>query len=232
MALATNLVAYYTLDETSGNASDSVGSNTLTNIGCTYSGGKINNGVNIGTKLVSTISPLTGTGDWSVSLWAKTSTSGVSQQLWTLGNSAQATNTLAGLYVYTDNKIQFYVAGANVAKTTSTVAIDGNYHHIVVTKTGDNFVVYLDGISSATGTRSSLNLGTDLHSVGYDNPNSRFPWGGQLDEVGYWSRALSTTEIASLHNSGAGLAYPFTVATFLARSNRRPNGASMRASNY
>ena len=46
MALTDNLVSYWKLDESSGNAADSVGSNTLTNTGtATYAAGKINNGV-------------------------------------------------------------------------------------------------------------------------------------------------------------------------------------------
>ena len=45
MALTDNLVSYWKLDESSGNAADSVGSNTLTNTNTvTYSAGKINNG--------------------------------------------------------------------------------------------------------------------------------------------------------------------------------------------
>ena len=45
MALTTNLVSYWTLNETSGNAADSLGVNTLTNTSTVaYSSGKINNG--------------------------------------------------------------------------------------------------------------------------------------------------------------------------------------------
>jgi hypothetical protein len=32
---------------------------------------------------------------------------------------------------------------------------------------------------------------------------------GQIDEVGIWSRALSSTEVTKLYNGGAGLQYPF-----------------------
>jgi hypothetical protein len=43
MALTDNLVAYYKLDESSGNAADIVNSITLTNTSTTYGTGKINN---------------------------------------------------------------------------------------------------------------------------------------------------------------------------------------------
>src|SRR3990167_551156 len=44
MALDTNLVAYWKMDESSGDATDSVASHTLTNTNVTYGTGKINNG--------------------------------------------------------------------------------------------------------------------------------------------------------------------------------------------
>jgi len=36
---------------------------------------------------------------------------------------------------------------------------------------------------------------------------------GLIDEVGIWSRALNSTEVSELYNSGSGLAYPFTTGT-------------------
>ena len=50
MALIDNLVSYWKMDETgTGNAEDSHGSNTFTNVGpFTYATGKINNGADFG----------------------------------------------------------------------------------------------------------------------------------------------------------------------------------------
>src|SRR5262249_31508245 len=36
---------------------------------------------------------------------------------------------------------------------------------------------------------------------------------GAIDEIGVWNRALTSTEITNLYNSGAGLAYPLTAST-------------------
>jgi hypothetical protein len=33
---------------------------------------------------------------------------------------------------------------------------------------------------------------------------------GSIDEVGIWSRALTSSEVTSLYNSGSGRQYPFT----------------------
>ena len=36
---------------------------------------------------------------------------------------------------------------------------------------------------------------------------------GTIDEVGIWSRALTSTEVTSLYNGGAGFQYPFVTAS-------------------
>ena len=36
-------------------------------------------------------------------------------------------------------------------------------------------------------------------------------YGGKKDEIGFWTRALSTQELSQLYNGGSGLAYPLTV---------------------
>ena len=77
MALIDNQVSYWKLDESSGNASDSEGSNTLTNSNVTYQAGKINNGAlwNSATDVLQIAdgsqSGLDITGDISFSFWVK-----------------------------------------------------------------------------------------------------------------------------------------------------------------
>ena len=41
---------------------------------------------------------------------------------------------------------------------------------------------------------------------------SRLPYNGLIDEVGFWHKVLSQSEVTSLYNSGAGLAYPFSAS--------------------
>lgn len=212
MALSTSISGYYKFDESSGNASDSVGSNTLTNTSCTYTTGKINNGVSFGTKMVSSSFPSIGTGDFTYNLWYKSSTTGTNKQLSVIGNSAQSTNTILYLYTTTGNAIQLDTAGAGIITSSNTSSLDGNWHMLTITKTGDNFVMYIDNASVGTGTRASINLGTNVLSVGYDNPNSRWSWVGMLDELGIWARALSGSEITELYNSGSGSQYPFSTS--------------------
>lgn len=213
MAITTP-VAYWKLDESSGNASDSVGSNTLTAGTVTYGAGKINNGVTFTTGLTSATSPVTGTGSWSISMWYKSSTTGTNKQLLLFGNSAQSAKTVIYIYTTPGNAIQVDTAGAGLITSSNTSSLNGSYHHLVVTSSGNSFNMYIDNTSVGSGSTTGMNLGSNEMAIGYDNLNSRFAWGAQLDEVGFWNVVLSGAEITELYNSGAGNQYPFSgVAT-------------------
>lgn len=79
MALTDNLISYYKLDESSGNASDSVGSNTLTNVNSVvYATAKLNKGADLERSSSQYLSIADGsqsgldiTGNISVSAWIK-----------------------------------------------------------------------------------------------------------------------------------------------------------------
>lgn len=209
MAITTP-VAYWKLDESSGNAADSVGSNTLTNGSVTYAAGKINNAATFTTGLTSSTSPVSGTGAWSISMWYKSSTTGTNKQLLLFGNSSQASKATIYLYASTTNNIQLDTSGAGLITSSSAATLNGSYHHLVVTSSGNSFNMYIDGASAGSGSTTGMNLGSDQMAIGYDNLNSRFAWGAQIDEVGFWNVVLSGTEISDLYNGGAGVSYPFT----------------------
>ncbi len=213
MSLQSSCVAYWKLDESSGNAADSVGSNTLTNGSVTYAAGKINNGATFTTGLTSTTSPISGTGAWTFSCWYKSSTTGTNKQVLLFGNSAQSAKTVIYVYTTTGNAIQLDTAGAGLITSSNTSSLDGNYHHLVVTYDGaNNFAMYIDNASVGTGSTTSMNLGSNSMSIGYDNLNSRFAWGAQLDEAGFFNAALDSTDRSTLWNGGSGIQYPFAAS--------------------
>ncbi len=211
MSLLTNIVAYWKTDEASGNAADSVGSNTLSNTSCSYAAGKINNGVTTtGGRMTSGTSPVSGSGDWSVSCWYKSSASGSFQFLWDMGQSGGGAKTSIGLWSRNINRLALTdPAAGDLFIGTNSTTIDGNWHHVVVTKSGNVFTSYVDNVVDGTATVSGWSLGSNLFKLGIAVDNSSYNWQGMLDEVGVWSRALTTGEISELYNNGAGLQYPF-----------------------
>ena len=60
-------------------------------------------------------------------------------------------------------------------------------------------------MASAALTRDGIGVGADKDGLNAFNI--------QVDEIGIWTQALSTTDITQLYNGGAGLQYPFTTFT-------------------
>ena len=109
--------------------------------------------------------------------------------------------------------------GANVTDNGSHVLInavsssaynDGNWHFCVLTVSGSGTTytatLYIDGTSVTTNTSSSIsgNFTTTSFIIG-DGLYS-----GSIDEVGIWSRALTSTEVSQLYNFNNGLPYPLS----------------------
>lgn len=237
--LLTNLVSYWKMDESSGGTgdvsrADAHGSNTLTDINTTASGtGIINNGAHFvyddGTILTNTsptgMSP--GSGDFSISLW-----------LYLEYHSNYGENRLIGKWrgpSLWQQQFKFNVEGSSptfylrlvtntVTYGSETRGVEQNlshdtWHHLVVTwdASAHTAEFFVDGSSvgsdsSGSGTEIvSDNAPLDIGGTNNSTPSDFL--GGIVDEVGYWSRLLTGAEITSLHNSGAGLAYPFGISS-------------------
>ena len=203
MALTDNLIAYYKLD---GNSNDSVGSKNGTDTSITYSSGagKINNGATTTNGRITNADASFKIDVMSVSLWVKSSGFGASYRL------LCASQQKWSLFAF-DNVLGSYDWAAVAFKSTGVNIADGNWHHCVLTynsgvANGSN--IYLDGSLSlnftctSSGTAQPLKMFSD--AVSSQNASC------SIDEVGIWSRNLSSGEVTQLYNSGAGLTYPFS----------------------
>ena len=76
-----------------------------------------------------------------------------------------------------------------------------------------SYELYIDGVSVNSGpTNVSIGGGDGgFFGIGSTQYGVDEPWifNGQIDEVGVWDRALSSTEVFLLYNSGNGRSYPF-----------------------
>ena len=221
MALTDELLNYWKLDESSGNASDSVGSVTLTNSNVTYSSGKINNCAvfNSGTdKLTGTIADIDSYSDgWSISFWAYHNNTAIGREwLWQIGESSSLGTCFVGTWESPWTNLWFKFGNGETSfygTNTSQSIPNEEWFHIVATVNGTSQKLYYNGslVSNVTKTNTIRNNNTTL-TVGNDSGNS-YPWDGSVDEVGIWSRALSSDEVSTLYNSGNGLQYPFSTTS-------------------
>lgn len=217
MALTSWLVAYWKLDESSGNAADSVGGFTATNNSVTYWPVLINNG---------------GIFDWSSSwfslasnLWLSGSSQNYSYSLWvepTVDVSAQTVffnNVDVTFHNY--NYIEFYSWAMRLVRVRGGIAADvlnvaytmsaSTLYHLVWTYNGSTLTLYINDV--AIGTKASSGNG----SSGYSDSSSIWAevgwatkFNGKIDEVGVWNRALSAGEVTELYNWWAGVQRPFS----------------------
>lgn len=210
MALTDNLLAYYKLDESSGNATDSSGNgNTLTNNGTvTYGTGKINNGaINGGTNTKylaasSSISYASGT-DRTWNFWYNAT--GFTNYLLDNLDSVDGGKRLI-MYGGGDSQIHMFANGNEVL---SGVLSTSTWYMYTVTKSGTTYELFVNGTSKGTTVVGALSYTGDFFILLNGGPTGGAGANGTIDETGVWSRVLTGTEITDLYAGGSGLAYPF-----------------------
>lgn len=223
MALATNLVAYYKMD---GNSSDSVGSANGSDTGITYSSGngKINSGAGFvfaSSSRITFASPNALNGlSKSISLWFKTLDS--THECYLFNGSNATNNTVLSILRLNPGTVSFLDidGGGSNSLTTTASYNDGAWHHCVstVNTAGTGYTIYIDGVSVKTFTAGSARTGlsvianTATGNRAWETPGTSF-FDGAIDEIGVWSRELTSSEVTTLYNAGAGNQYPFVEVT-------------------
>lgn len=232
-ALTTNLVAYYKLDESSGNPADATGnSRTLTNNGTTgYIAALINNGGNQGaansTKYFSRSDSLSvGTANasiWSYNIWTKQysdpAASGIFSFMGFIGSGQKQLDTYyfnnAGTFFLRFNEFNG-ATGEQLDFALGSALSHSSFEMISVVKNGTSVTAYRNCVSLGTQTILQAD-GDPARGPLYGMGRAVFDVGGFnsaiFDEVGIWTRALSVAELCQLYNGGVGLPYPLSVNT-------------------
>src|ERR1700733_5860995 len=218
MSLTTNLVSYWGFNQSSGNATDSIGGMTLTNTSGTYSAGKVGNawnGTGSSTYLLESSYNSGSQTTFSFGLWFKTTSTGRADLI-DFYKSDFSTVAMIQVNGYSGGSsagrvtLNLYYSSANhFSEALKTGLNDGNWHLVVATVTGSATAIYIDGVSVGTNTNGSA-MSLDYVSVGGDINNTTNYLNGSVDELGYWQRGLVQTDVNQLYNSGAGTTYPFT----------------------
>ena len=213
--LSTDLVSYYKLDETSGTtATDSHGSNNGVNDGGDFTTGKINGAydfeagntdwVNLSTSSSFNIAP-----DISISMWVKIESNPSFTVM--LGKDCGST--------YTCNQYRMVLDSSRMAgfERASSSSIDnfmtsnlslsnGVWYHMVGVGNSTHNLLYINGLLRGIVAYSGV-LYTTTSPLYIARRGNGGYFDGVIDEVGIWSRALSSEEVSELYNSGTGINY-------------------------
>src|SRR3989338_2162175 len=224
IGLISGLVGYWSFDgkDMAGNTaydrSGNANNGTLTN-GPTRAIGKIGQGLSFDGVDDYVLGPDAsslnfGTGNFTVSVWFKTSIA-VYSALVNKGEGGSAQVPDYWLFRITDTGALQFITAENDVDTSHTTSAtgfyDGVWHHAVGYRNGTTVGIYVDGIDrgSTTGT---------IHNVSADNTKALVigivllkgaftwtPFTGSIDDVRIYNRALSADEIKRLYRIGGTL---------------------------
>ena len=114
-------------------------------------------------------------------------------------------------------------SGDTAGGTPSTS--DWTHAVAVIDYANDTMTVYMNGSETATSTESQwgnsaiADVADSVH-FGAQRDGSAAWFNGLMDEIGIWGKALTSTEVTALYNSGDGLAYG-TASTISTTYNHR-----------
>jgi hypothetical protein len=222
MALTDNIISYWKMDEAAGNLQDETNAHDATYNGALYSQtGKINTSIGFDGDNdyanVGHLSEIEDGDDFTVSAWIRGHAwdDGVRCTFFS-GDIAGNNRSVTIRVDPADSKVEMYVwntlnVGHTIKGGTALTANGATWYHVVGTYDGSNLKLYVNGSSDAVAVAHTGNLDdiTGDYRIGSCGDGSQF-FHGEIDEVGLWDRAITSAEVTSLYNSGAGWAYPFS----------------------
>ena len=222
--LTTNLISYWSLEETSSTRYDQHGSNHLTD----------NNTVTRGTGKQGFCADFERTNnEYLTAVDSSTfphSASGddISAAMWVNFESLVSWETFIQHYLQTGNQRSwtFYLDGtvlhldisadgsSDTAATVTWSPSTATWYHIAFTYdvSAGEVKFYVNGAqqgATQTGKPTSYYASTAKLQFGtfYDGSSSNGSFDGLMDEVGLWNKVLTSGEITDLYNSGNGIQY-------------------------
>ncbi|MBI5361384.1 MAG: DUF2341 domain-containing protein [Planctomycetes bacterium] len=115
------------------------------------------------------------------------------------------------MYVYSTGSVGIGRAGINELVTPTGAIVNNIWQHISFVKSGSTTYIYINGVQSASGSITYWTNPTNpLKIGGHVYSSTNYFYNGAMDEAAFFRRALNTTEISELYNSGAPKPLPMT----------------------
>lgn len=223
MALSDNLVAYWNFDDGSGTTvNDAVGTKDLTTNSDWATDGTLgavgdfeSGNSDYSYKAAGDLYPLI-TDSFTVQAWVKSESLPGGAQAFVVSKGGNTGVNYGRYHLAYDNGTSKWAylahttAGAQHDIYSDNTVTNGNRYHLVITNAAGAMKMYVNGTLQAdtdtiasyrNDSETEFRIGRAAAGTGY--------WDGFITCVGYWSRALSGTEVTELYNSGTPLRYPF-----------------------
>lgn len=149
--------------------------------------------------------------NWSISLWFRSAT--VKKGM-LFGCDGTNTSPYKRSWIFVDTTTQIGIlrksaSGDTTLYCTVSTLQNNTWYHVVGTYDGSTLSLYLNNtlIDDAASTFSlgSTDTQTIAFTIGGNSQNNVAQWTGFIDQVYLYDKALDTTEISQLYNSGSGI---------------------------
>jgi len=219
--LFTGLLASWKLDENAGTSvADATGNGytgTFNGTGTLWATGKINSGGNFvraNSNFVNVPNfsdPIVGVTTLSLNIWFNVNSITTTGGHGSTGlRNGDANDNFYILQLSDSSNVEFRFR--NSAGTATTLQVDGllvvgTFVMLTLTYDGTTLRAYVNGVEQASGAASgSFGNSSKAFRIG-DDTTGNFT-GGVIDEVGFWTKALSAAEVTTLYNSTNGRQLP------------------------
>lgn len=222
MALVDNIISYYKFDPSNSNDSASTNNGTDTSITYSTGNGKISNGAGFASAssskiVMGNISALRPNAV-TYNLWINASSLPNAYNCM-IGKNGAGDTYFCTFYVKSNGKLAVYIitsgGSASIDGTNTTTLSSGTWYMLTMTyDSSAGGKVYVNGSSDGTfSANGTINTNGNEFFLGYQQTYANRYFDGAIDEVGIWSRVLSSTEVSDLYASGSGFQYPFSSGT-------------------
>ena len=100
--------------------------------------------------------------------------------------------------------LEVFINSAIIDGATGTAVPEGVWKYMTVTRSGNTFTTYINGVVDQTATATkSLNSPGQLR-IGERYISAYYPWDGYIGPIHMYNRALSTAEILQNYNALSG----------------------------
>ena len=220
MALKDNLISIWELEEASGQALDSHGANDLDLTGGAIgtATGKVGNARDFpGTSFdnfnhVDNTDLSTGDIDFTFAAWVKVDSFAHTQVVACKGGSLGDAAELEYALFLTSGKFAFQVSdGATVTEveaTTFGAPSTGTWYFVAGwhDATNNQIGISVNGTANTASYSGGVQDTTQRLRLGGEASGSR-DFDGLIDEAAFWKRVVGSTDLATIYNSGNGLAF-------------------------
>jgi hypothetical protein len=216
--LYDSLIAYWKLDEASGNRADSYGPHTLTdNNTVTQAAGKVGNAayfVAANTESLSVADHVdlrAGDRDFSCDLWFYADNLVGTQFIMSQGSASSGAGLGFSLFLNTSNLQVRMASGATNATLTIGAVSAATWYYVAIwydaatntlwAQLNGDAAVSVTLVGAANGPAGALRYGA--------SQTAATPLTGRIDEAARWNRALTGTDRMKRYNGGSGNTLPF-----------------------